>query len=335
MAGRSKRNRVLGLDLGSYAVKAVEMVRDGEGLLVTGYAYEPVLDPDDYARAIRAAVRADGILAERIAVAVSGRGTIVETVSTPAAGEDDLARTLRDAVEKSIRQDLSGAVFDYDILDAGDPAEIDAVLAAAAKEELDARLALLADADLEADAADVELIALANAFDTANLDGELLESRRGAVLIDIGAVKTLVAASDTDVHLFRELPQGGAGLTDLVARRLGIDLDEAERVKCDPGDLMETVKDAIYPGIEELAAEIRAAVDCFAMRGGEPSRLFVSGGFAAFPGAVKALGRLVRLETRVFDTFGGVECVAADKNFFAEYAHVFPVAFGLASRARL
>ncbi len=45
MAKKKKKNVVLGLDLGTSSIKAVEMTRDGEHLSVTGCVYEEVEDP--------------------------------------------------------------------------------------------------------------------------------------------------------------------------------------------------------------------------------------------------------------------------------------------------
>ena len=335
MAKRRKVNRVLGLDLGSYAVKAVEMTRRGERLLVTGYAYEPVLNPDKYAAAVKAALRSGGLRADRVAVGVSGKGTLTQAVQASAAHEEDMENVLRREAAKVSRLDLDNALFGYQLLEPGEGGAVKAIVAASSYDALDARLDILDDAGIVPDYVDTELIALANAYETANSRGHFQHPRRGVVLADIGAEKTLIAATGANVNLFREFPFGGIALTEMVARRLDIGLDEAERVKCDPGERMQVVRDAIYPGIEDLAAEIRAVAEYFrTMGGGNPALLLVSGGLAAFPAAARVLGRLAKLRSGVFDSFGRVEADQRERDFLKAYAHEFPIAFGLACRAR-
>ncbi len=335
MAKRSKNNCVLGLDLGTYAVKAVEMMRSGDELYVSGYAYELVRDPAKYGETIKAVIRAGDLRAECIAIGMSGTGTLVQTVTTPVEGEGDLKRALIKEAEEITRRDLADSLVDYHLFQNGEASSISAIVAAASREELQARMEALGDAGLYPDIVDTELTALVNAYETANAAGHFQDERQGVILADFGAAKTLLAASANGAYLFREFLFGGINLTELVADRMSISLDQAERIKCEPGEHIETVRDAVYPGIEELASEIRSLADCLKTVAGAPAKLLLlSGGLVLFPGLVKVLGKLAKMETRAFDSFGSVMANKYDQEFLDAYIHEFPLAFGLACHAR-
>jgi Tfp pilus assembly PilM family ATPase len=155
-------------------------------------------------------------------------------------------------------------------------------------------------------------------------------------LADFGATKTLICVTDGEQNVFREFPVGGIALTEMISQRLGCDIIEAERIKLDPGDQIDVIKDAIYPGIEDITAEIRSCMDTFKSMsmGREADTLLLSGGLVGFSGVSPLIGRLVKVEPRIFDSFGTVDSSELDPEFIGTHGHEFAVAFGLACHAR-
>lgn len=331
MAALGNYTSFLGLDLGSYAVKAVEVKRRRGALFVSGYAYEPVMDPNNYPAAIRAAVKSGGLKGECVSIAVSGKGTLVDAFDlAPAVNiEEEIAKR----ISKVIAEAGDDLLYDCDVREGDGGSAQKAVLVAARKSELEPRLAVLDEAGLRPAVVDSELVAMVNAYETANAGGLFAPVGQAVGLVNFGATKTLMAYTDGERSLFREYPVGGNSLTEQLACRLSVGLDEAESLKCRLGDDMDTIKDVIHSGLEEVAAEIRRAADTFVKKGGtRPDLMVLSGGLAGFPGAVAVLSRLLRAEVKVFDTFGAVEADMYDAKFLHQYAHEFPLAFGLACR---
>lgn len=332
MAALGNYTSFLGLDLGSYAVKAVEVKRRRGALFVSGYAYEPVMNLNNYADAIRAAVKSGGLKGECVSIAVSGKGTLVDAFDL-ASGvniEEEIAKR----ISKVIAEAGDDLLYDCDVRE-GDSgsAQKKAILVAAHKSELEPRLAVLDKAGLRPAVVDSELIAMMNAYEAANAGGLFAPVGQAVGLVDFGATKTLMAFTDGERSLFREYPVGGNSLTELLACRLSVGLDEAESLKCRLGDDMDTIKDVVHSGLEEVAAEIRRAAEKFVKKGGtRPDLMVLSGGLAGFPGVVPVLSRLLRAEVKVFNTFGAVEADMYDAKFLHQYAHEFPLAFGLACR---
>lgn len=334
---KKKKNTVLGLDLGSTSIKAVEMIREGGRLAVASCAYEEVEDPSAYDESIAAVMEAGGFPTKNIVVGFSGRSTLLQTIILPADAMDDLDSAVCAEAEKYVPYGMEEAQLDYHILES-DPAErtIKVLLAAVRLADVEDRLELLFSAGLKPAAVDIESVALANALETANRHGFFLPENHPAGLIDFGARKTLITVTDGNTHVFREFPLGGATLTEMVAQRFGCDMEKAEAIKRGPGGEIDTVKDAIYPGIEDITAEIRSCLEQFRAQSGgrDAKRLLLSGGLASFSGLPQLVGRLTKTEARIFDSFGSVDAAGLDGEFLGEYAHKFSVAFGLACHAR-
>lgn len=336
MAKRKKKNTVLGLDLGTQAIKAVEMTRNGEKLSITGCAYEPVEDPTRYNEAIKGAIDAGAFRTNRVVVGFSGRSTMIQTVTLPGDRVEDLDAAMLEEAEKYVPYDISEAQIDYHVFETEDTHLVKALLVAVRQRDIEDKLEILFNAGITPMMVDVELVALANALETANTGGFFVTEGRGTALVDMGATKTLISVTDGVSSVFREFPVGGIALTEMISQRLGCDMAEAEKLKLEPGDRIETIKDAIYPGIEDIAAEVRACADIFkgASGGREATFLLASGGLVAFSGVTPLLGRLAKMESRIFDSFGSIDSSEVDQSHIGPHAHEFAVALGLSCHAR-
>ena len=334
---QKKKNVVLGLDLGATSIKAVEMMREGDHLSVTSCAYEEVEDPSEYDESIRAVIEAGAFSTKNVVIGFSGRSTLLQTISLPSDAMNDLEDAVYGEAEKYVPYDMAEAQLDYHILDS-DPLDrnIKILLAAVRLSDVEDKLEILFSAGINPNQIDVELIALANAAETANRHGFFQSENQPLCMVDFGASKTLITVTDGASHVFREFPVGGITLTEMVAQRFGCSMDKAEEIKLDPGDDIDTVKDAIFPGLEDITAEIRSCLDQFKNQsnGRDTKLMLLSGGLVAFNGVTPLIGKLTKTEARIFDSFGSVDSSELDEEFVGEHAHEFSVAFGLACHAR-
>ncbi len=336
MAKRKQKNTILGLDLGTHAIKAVEMNRSGEKLSVTACSYEEVADPSAYDASIQTVLEAGGLTPKRVVVGISGRSALLQNITIPGDRADDLEDAVFEEAEKYIPYDMAEAQVDYHVFDSENNRQIKCLLAAIRQSDLDDKLEILFTAGISPIRVDMELIALANALETANQGGFFVPDGKPAGIVDFGATKTLIVVTDGQTHIFREFPVGGNSLTEMIAHRIGCSIDEAEKIKREPGEQIDLVKDAIYPGIEDITGEIRSCLDQFknASQGKDAETLLLSGGLVGFAGVTPLIGRLVRVETRIFDSFGAVDASELDETFIGAHAHEFTIALGLASHAR-
>jgi type IV pilus assembly protein PilM len=92
--GKSKR--IIGLDIGSSAIKAIEMAQRGDGLCITGYGKAVLNDPaENKAEAISRLLKTHTIKTKRSVTSVSGRSVIVRYVTMAQMSDENLQTAIK------------------------------------------------------------------------------------------------------------------------------------------------------------------------------------------------------------------------------------------------
>src|SRR5712675_3600277 len=133
MFGLGKAKAVVGLDIGSSAVKAVELKPAGKGFKVTAFASEPVppdsivdgaiIDGAAVADAIRRLFENKAFKTKEVAASLSGNAVIVKKISLPVMTEAELSESIYWEAEQYIPFDIQDVNLDYRILDPGTSAQ--------------------------------------------------------------------------------------------------------------------------------------------------------------------------------------------------------------------
>jgi len=143
-----KSRSVVGLDIGSSAVKAVELKAAGKGYRVAAFGSVPIppdsivdgaiIDGAAVADAIRRLFDTYHIKTKDVAASLSGNAVIVKKISLPIMSDAELAESIYWEAEQYIPFDIQDVNLDYQILDRGDVAAgkgtMDVLLVAAKKE---------------------------------------------------------------------------------------------------------------------------------------------------------------------------------------------------------
>src|SRR5205814_5251729 len=138
---------VVGLDIGSSAVKAVELRPAGKGWKVAAFGSEPVppdsivdgaiIDSSAVADAIKRLFSNKAFKTKEVAASLSGNAVIVKKISLPAMTEAELGESIQWEAEQYIPFDIQDVNLDYQILNpAGDGSQMDVLLVAAKKEKI-------------------------------------------------------------------------------------------------------------------------------------------------------------------------------------------------------
>ena len=193
MFGLGKSKAVVGLDIGSSAVKAVELKPSGKGFKVTAFAIEPVppdsivdgaiIDGAAVADAIRRLFENKAFKTKDVAASLSGNAVIVKKISLPVMTEAELAESIHWEAEQYIPFDIQDVNLDYQILDPGTGADakgtMDVLLVAAKKEKIADYTGVISQAGRVPVVVDVDAFALQNAYE-ANYGLEPGRGRRAA-----------------------------------------------------------------------------------------------------------------------------------------------------------
>ena len=180
MFGLGKSKAVVGLDIGSSAVKAVELKASGKNFKVVAFASEPVppdsivdgaiIDGAAVADAIRRVFENKAFKTKEVAASLSGNAVIVKKINLPVMTEAELAESIYWEAEQYIPFDIQDVNLDYQILDAGDGADakgaMEVLLVAAKKDKIADYTGVIAQAGRTPVVVDVDAFALQNAYET-------------------------------------------------------------------------------------------------------------------------------------------------------------------------
>jgi type IV pilus assembly protein PilM len=338
------------LDIGSSAVKAVELRPAGKGFKVTAYGSEPVppdsivdgaiIDAAAVADAIRRLFETRNIKTREVAASLSGNAVIVKKIALPAMTAAELAESIYWEAEQYIPFDIQDVNLDYQILDAGNgtsgKGSMDVLLVAAKKEKIADYTGVIAQAGRSAVVVDVDAFALQNAYEV----NYGIEPGAVIVLLNAGASATNINILQGDQSVFtRDISIGGNAYTEALQKELNLPFDQADRLKCGeavPGASFDDARPVLRAVTENVLLEIQKTFDFFKATAASDriDRIVVSGGACRAEGLTEMLSE--RFEAPI-DTFDPFRRVAFDpKKFHVESAEgVAPtaaVAIGLALR---
>jgi len=342
-----KTNRIVGLDIGSSEVKAVELQSSGgDGCAVTGFASSKVKGPDEIKFAIKEAFRAGGFKTKRVVTSVSGRSVIVRYVTMPQMDRDSLQSAIRYEADKYIPFEVEDVQLDCQILETGVSAaegeqpEMKVLLVAVKRSLIEEHVALLKECGLQPAVIDVDAFALGNAFElrTLNTHREKEYEDKVVALVDIGGNKTNINIMKGKISCFtREVYLAGNDFSEAIARRLGVDENEADALKVDPRDRVGEVEECILPTLEDLSNEIQLSFDYFENQfDKEVEEVYISGGSAKLPGLARTFEGNFDKPIVFWDPLENLHLRAdrLDEKALRGRAGQLAVTIGLASRIR-
>ena len=304
-----KRRESFGLDVGTSAVKVVQLREAAGGWTLTAFASAPlppdaiaegvIKDPPAVVDAIKQAVAKAGITSREAAIGISGRELITKKVRMPEVP----AKELRDAVQLEAEHHIPFA-FDEVFLDyhvvSRQGGVMELIVVAVKKSKVNEYVAVVQEAGLEPAIVDVDVFALGNQFEHNYPD----DSADTVALIDVGAsvMKTNVVRGGTSIFA-RDVPFGGNHYTQAIADRLHTTFEEAERAKV--GTSTDIASDAIVPALEavsrDLSLELRRTFDYFGSTSDSDriGRIVMSGGTARLPGVTEYLSTAWKIPVEV------------------------------------
>ncbi|MEK7449033.1 MAG: type IV pilus assembly protein PilM [Planctomycetota bacterium] len=294
----AKVKSVVGLDIGSKSVKAVELTPVGSGYVVTGYASRELAGPDESAlkETLKEMFSGNHFKTKKVVTSVSGRSVIVRYIAMPEMANDELKNAIKYEASKYIPFEVEEVVIDCQRLEAGQksaekdkaPAkEMRVLLVAAKRAMIDKHVGLLEDSGLWPLVIDVDSFALGNALELhRTLSSEPIPADKTIALIDIGASKTNINIIQDNISYFtREIYIAGNDFTDAITKKLGCEPIEAEKIKRAPENRSDEVKEVVSSMLEDLCHEIHLSLDYFENQFDKSvDYLYLSGGGALLIG---------------------------------------------------
>ncbi|MGC8514470.1 MAG: type IV pilus assembly protein PilM [Acidimicrobiales bacterium] len=326
----------IGLDIGSSAIRAAEIVvskdgkrslrRYGQVGLPRGYVVDgEINNPVGVTEALRRLWAETGFKGSKVVLGVSGPRVFVRQAEVPAMSPEETRSSLRFGGQELIPVPMDDASFDFGFL--GEPVKGPSgegtqkvLLVAAHREVLQTYLDVLSAAGLKATVMDASQLALIRAVPEP--PSGVATSPKVEVVVSIGAELTTVGVRQGGVPRFiRSLAVGGSKLTDCISEQMHLELAVAERLKRgeaapEAQALTVQARKAMSSGIRDLAEEIRATIDFFVSQSnnGAIDKLLITGGTALTTGLAASIGGNLPVEVRLLDPLATLDCSALPYN---------------------
>lgn len=350
MALFGRKKGIVGLDIGSSAIKAVELKAVGKSgtefqLLNVGMEPLPpeaivdgaIMDSGSVIDAIGRLFTAQKIKSVDVATSVSGNAVIVKKISLPQMSPEELAESIHWEAEQYIPFDIQDVALDYEVIEGGGSGgNMDVLLVAVKKDKISDYTSAISQAGKSPQIVDVDVFALQNCFEVnyGAEPGKIVALLNvGASIMNINIVKGSTSVFNRDIAV------GGNQYTDAIQKELNLSFDQAEALKkggAVEGASPESMVPVIQQVTENIAQEIQKTFDFFKATSSEEriDKIYLCGGTAKVHGIQEMLSDRFEAGVEPLNPFNTITYNQRDfdPDFINDIAPQAAIAVGLAVR---
>jgi len=346
---------VVGVDIGASSIKVVELKREKGKAVLTAYGNIalgpygggvvgsiPTLSNEKIGEALRDVLKEAGIKSKSSGVAIPFKSSLVSLIEMPFLPEKKLEEMIPMEARKYIPVPIAEVTMDWWIV----PREkYDSVEEAKINEEKKKTDVLVVSIHNEILSNYNDMVKL-NSLDASFFEIEMFSATRALVgredkpvmVFDMGAAGTkLYVIEKGIIRASHIINHGSKDITESIAKSLGAEFAEAEKIKRNISSLNETdqkrVLDIVNASLDPLWTETKNIIGSYELRHGKKlSKIIVTGGGTALAGFVPIAEKSLNLKIEKGDSFGKVDTPP----FLSETLHStgfeFAVAIGVAIR---
>ena len=346
MFGMGGTKTIVGLDIGSSSIKAVELKKSRGEVELVHIGLEPlasdivvdsmIVDSGSVSSAITKIFNENNIKSKAVATSVSGHSVIVKRIPMATMDDSELAASVSTEAAQHIPFDIADVNVDYEILSEDSGPQMDVLLVAVKKDKILNYTNVLSLAGKSPAVVDIDAFALQNCYE---YNYEPSPSSTVA-LLNLGAsVMNINIVKGTTPLFTRDVSVGGNQYTDSLQKELDLSFDDAESLKLGNkvGTVSEDAKAPILQQVTEIIVlEIQKTFDFFrATAAGEHiERIYLAGGSAKVPGLMEALRQEFSLPVEMLNPFQRIQAAAGvATDLIDRNAGQLAIAVGLALRS--
>lgn len=355
----NKGSSAVGIDIGSSAIKVVEIKKKGPravletyGLVALGpYAGTDIgrvtnLPPEKIVEAVKEVMKQSGVTSLSAALSIPAQSSLIFTIDLPAqVKQTELASIVPTEARKYIPVPITEVSLDYFVLPkreesfeeannpdrAGRPAPKTEVLGVAIQNDAISRFrSLVTQSKLSASFFEVEVFSSIR----ANFEHELSL----VLLMDFGAGRTKLSLVEFGtLKSYHTINRGGADITDSIAKSLDIPFPKAEDLKKKSG-LFDNPEEKALPEIirthlDYIFSETNNVLLGHEKKYGQTiSKVILTGGGSLMKGLREAAADNFRADVEIGQPFSKVAAPEFLQKVFEATGPEFAVAIGLALR---
>lgn len=268
---------LIGLDIGSFAVRAAEVSGDPGNLMLHRFSQltlppgavvdGEIIDPTAVATTIRSLWEKGGFKGKKVTVGIANRWVKVREAEVPSLAPDEVRTSLRYEAQEVIPFADEDAIVDFVVQNSytnDEGAEMLRILVVAAQRQMvSTTLDVVRKAGLIPNNVDLTPFALVRALAPVPQPG------MSEAIVSIGAGLTnVVVHTGGTPRLVRMTPRAGSAVTDNVSKALGVERERAEALKrgaavavADPQ--LAQAADVVASELTPLVQEIQGSLDYF------------------------------------------------------------------------
>lgn len=332
------------LDIGTNAIRVVQLKKAGSGYTLEHYGYAPIdskltgSDSEEARRkvgeVIMTAVGQSGIKSKNVVIGLPSSKTFTTIIDVPMVSEAELKATMKYQIDQYIPMSVDDAKVDWALLGNSLRAQNqqEVLLSSVARQYSEDRLELVEALGFNVIAAEPDPIAMVRALSVPGATGAVLQLDMGESSTDIAIVY-----GDTP-RLVRTIPTGVGSLVKATVTNLSVQEDQARqfilKFGLAPDRLEGQVLRALESTLDTFAAEVVKSIKFFETR--YPSiavgGVLVTGFAATIPQFDKYLAGKVGKAVQLGNPWQGIQMAEADQRQLTAVAMEFTTAIGLAKR---
>ena len=305
----------VGLDIGSSAVRAVQVTLGGRGpstldrlgqvVLPPGAVRDgEIVDAGPVVEALRTLWTRYGFKNRHVYLGVANQQVVVRQIDLPYLPDEELRRSLEFQAQDAIPIPIDQAILDFHTLEHFENEQGERfsriLLVAAQRQMVDSMLEVVTGAKLEPVGLDLDAFAMLRSLAPEGV----LDDRDGEMLIDVGASVTNIVVHENGIPRFvRILLMGGGSITDSLMSAMSIEHEEAEDLKArtglsdeygfDDDDAARLITERALRFVDEIRGSLdyySAQTDSVPVR-----RAILSGGASQLPNLRERLSETLRM----------------------------------------
>ena len=301
--------RILGLDLGSWSLKALLQDTSQKGASGRTFIEVPLpLDVEDAEAARRNALaqlleQVPGGIPDLTVISLPGPALATHPLNLPFSDPKRIEATLPFEIEGVLPVDLDEVFYDYQPMGSPGPRGNELLVGVVRREELLSLLSMLQEHGIDPRVITHPAVALQNLYTQSPPLFDVSEDAAGLVaVVDIGHRRTNVAVGVPGQGLLgaRTFAAGGHDVTRAICNELQLTPGDAQELKHAQGTLdaasaradARRVQEAMVRGLQPMLRELRPTLRSMASRAQRPvRRLYLCGGSAETAGIDSYLSR--------------------------------------------
>ncbi len=333
-----------GLDIGTTAIRVVQLSGGGPVKSLVRYAFAPLdsrivlsdskADQQKVAEVIRNVVAQSGVSTKNVAVGLPSQRVFTTIVDIDRLSPAELAQTIKFQADSLIPTPVDESKIDWALLGDSpkDQTKVEVLLSSVPNEFVEARLDMLESIGLNVIAFEPDNLALSRAMIAP-------DATAPQMVVDIGSKSTdLVILMNGSPRLTRAIPTGSEAIIKAAMQNLSIDEKQAEQFVFKFGLTKDKLEGQIYQGIigtiDLLMTDIEKSIKFFDTRypTNKIASIIVTGGASTLPEFPLYVANQLGINVEIGNAWRNVSYGQDKQNDLLSVSSQFGVAVGLAER---